>query len=851
MGEPIDIEPGWVDGQVRAYAERRDGYVAHAELLRAVLAWLAGPVCPTAVVAARAKAVSSFAGKIIKRVQLAGRMPVTGKMQYELTPDLSAGKVVTHLQRQVAELEPLLERVLERSQRRFAESELAADQFGYRAVHVWGKLRVDQLDRLGFFCSPGGRPFAGRDLSPMTAIVCEVQLVTLAQYLWESFTHDRQYKSDFVLPRVWSRQAYRIAAALESIDEAFEEIVDGLSMLETNVGRYLNPTEVSAEAERMAAIVRWAPDDEKLVARLARTRTLLGEYDRVITLLDDGRPLSPRLKSELGYALCCRDRTNRSDVDRGVDLLMASAAARPDVETLTRLADLSPVGEVDKRELWRNAYLARPTDPTALGGFLRHEMASTHDGGISQLLHPNIAAGRRTLSQQIELRINLPNALYLLAEFDLMQGQPYPALYRLCRALALTPSGRHGSDLLDDVAAALGRLRAVRPEPVGLQWCLWTVEIARAVRAAGDGPVALPEPLQAAAGHPIGGPVVILAGGCDAAADVHWPDYAVTIDFALTDFAGTLISGGTRSGIGDLAGDLIARRPDARRGLCWLPPHLPAGTVVDGRYQDCRTAPPTADPPGFSPAEPLRAWLTILRSGIRPADVKLVGVNGGPIATFEYHLAAVLGAQVGVIRSSGRAADQLGVEQDEPGNQAIRFLPADRETLRAFVEHPARSGFTDAEVKTLAEQADAAYHALSHEQTRAAWDAKLAAHPSLARTFSLSNVDQVEHIRAKLARVGLRLTRSAADGSVGEFTPEQVELLAEMEHGRWVTERTLAGWKLGPADDANKRRPQLVGWSDAALTESEKEKDRAAVRAIPRMLAAAGCRIERSDRAGG
>jgi hypothetical protein len=48
-----------------------------------------------------------------------------------------------------------------------------------------------------------------------------------------------------------------------------------------------------------------------------------------------------------------------------------------------------------------------------------------------------------------------------------------------------------------------------------------------------------------------------------------------------------------------------------------------------------------------------------MKSGIEPGKVKLIGINGGEIAKFGFHLAIVFGAQVGIIRNTGRAASEL------------------------------------------------------------------------------------------------------------------------------------------------------------------------------------------------
>jgi hypothetical protein len=75
-----------------------------------------------------------------------------------------------------------------------------------------------------------------------------------------------------------------------------------------------------------------------------------------------------------------------------------------------------------------------------------------------------------------------------------------------------------------------------------------------------------------------------------------------------------------------------------------------------------------------------------------------------------------------------------------------------------------------------------------------------------------------------------------------------VELMAEMEHGRWVVERLLSGWRWGPRKDVRARTsPYLVSWED--LPEPVKEWDRVFVRAIPQILSARGYTLRRTEAA--
>ena len=44
------------------------------------------------------------------------------------------------------------------------------------------------------------------------------------------------------------------------------------------------------------------------------------------------------------------------------------------------------------------------------------------------------------------------------------------------------------------------------------------------------------------------------------------------------------------------------------------------------------------------------------------------------------------------------------------------------------------------------------------------------------------------------------------DAELFEFTPEEIELLAEMEHERWDEERKLEGWAYAPVPGISRKR---------------------------------------------
>ena len=73
---------------------------------------------------------------------------------------------------------------------------------------------------------------------------------------------------------------------------------------------------------------------------------------------------------------------------------------------------------------------------------------------------------------------------------------------------------------------------------------------------------------------------------------------------------------------------------------------------------------------------------------------------------------------------------------------------------------------------------------------------------------------------------------------------DEVTLMARMEHESWCLRKQDQGWRIGPEKDSDRKtNPSLVNWDE--LPESEKEKNKAYIRDLPRLLARAGFQIDR------
>jgi hypothetical protein len=119
----------------------------------------------------------------------------------------------------------------------------------------------------------------------------------------------------------------------------------------------------------------------------------------------------------------------------------------------------------------------------------------------------------------------------------------------------------------------------------------------------------------------------------------------------------------------------------------------------------------------------------------------------------------------------------------------------------------------------------------------------------LPETLKESNRRQADYLGVKLGKIGcyiVPMTDWNADPI--EFTPGEIEMMAEMEHEDWMDERLTDGWEYAPApkDIKKKKSPSLIPWSK--LSEAEKEKDRNPVRQMPAFLEKAGFQIYRREK---
>lgn len=854
----------WARGQVAEYAKRRGNYEVFAGTLREVLRQGTRDVAPLAIIQTRPKDVSSFAEKAFRK---------RAKRPYPVDQftDLCGARVIVDTDEQVDAVCAFIKDHfdIDWDNSDDAGERLGASAFGYRSVHLIVSFRrpSDREGKKGFpnRAVPVDVP---RVLYTMPNPRAEIQVRTILQHAWATTGHDPLYKAGFDVPAYFHREFARVAAMLETADDMIGRSLTGLRMYASNRGAYMTDEQLRDELELLRFVASHAPGDRTLAMRMAGVAEALGDWNAVIeALTGHWRSERPEVLLAMGAALCRRGR--KGDLDRGRGMLERAAAAGEPRALAESAASWQRTDPERARALYREALAAMPDEPRMLECHLDAEIAARRDIEIASTAAPAIARAIEVCLARAAVGVDLPAAYLTAGKLYLLRGDPYGALDAYAKAVQLANLPVEIRDGLE----SLERLGVVSAALQGYEWChrmlllglatryahareeldearrdadsgrmrrptaaeLRAVEQADAATAEGRARLAK---LATAGAAAIEGPVAWVAGGCDPSQTEAMHAYREMLVGGFRDFCGTVVGGGTKQGVSGLVGD-VAGATEGVRAISWLPTHIDVrgDATLDPRYDDIRYVAGV----DFSAMEPLQGWTDLVASGIDPRDVKLVGINGGRIAAAEYRIALALGAYVALVQESGREAAKLIPDERWGLSERLLTLPAEAESLRPLLRARC-DAFAEDVREALAQRIHVEY--LRTKRAQRTSDPSLSEWPGLPDSLKDSNRAQADDVLGKLRELGLTVRPAEGAFRPIKLRKAEVEHLAREEHGRWVAERLLAGWRYAEVKDvASKRSPYLVTWDE--LSDEVREWDRATVRAIPAMLADVGFRVVR------
>jgi ppGpp synthetase/RelA/SpoT-type nucleotidyltranferase len=822
---PVADERAWLANQVAEYEKVHARYKSFAVVLAQVLVAAARELAPLAIVQARAKAIASFAEKALRK-----RDKYTDPV-HQFT-DLCGGRVIARTRSEVEEFCRFIEAHFEIDWENScdASQRLKPSEFGYRSIHYIVSFR------------PGG-------ISDLTipkevlGLRAEVQVRTLVEHAYADFGHDLTYKGAFALPTALERELAGAAANLEEVDQIFSRIEQRLRAYATSYGKHLAGEAARREAAVLETILTYDPGNAGLAERLGKIAITRSDWGKAIAVLsrhvDDAHPERAPLPvlCDLGVALCKAHKAGTAEFAKGQRYLeIAGSGEKGSVDALCSLAGTYRDIDAERsRVLYRRAFQLDPADPYALGNHLEAELG--RGVPVLETARPLIAKAMERCEAHITAGINLPWALYDLGKFHLLTGDPYASLDAYAKAIELSSA----EWMVETSLRSLDRLGDAGRALPGEDWIRRLLVLGMAVRFESATATGRVRRLASSGCPPLRPPVRIVTGGTASDVEDHIRGFAGLLAKALAGFEGTVISGGTTEGICGLVGDAARDQAGRIHTIGYLPAVVPDTASVDtdpARYRELRRT----DGQGFSPLEPLQNWIDLVASGVRAADVRVLGIGGGSIAAAEYRIGLALGAAVGVVHGSGRAAAKILADERWSSSPRLVDLPDDEQTVRAFLS-AGPQGLPPEVCETLARAIHEEYRAVRTAGAKPSGRA-MRDWGELDEDIKASNRAQACHISAKLREIGCRTVSITAGQTPFAFAPEEVERLAEMEHGRYCAERLLEGWRWDETrDEDRKRNPYLVAWAD--LPKEIRELDRQTVRKIPQFLAGVGLAVRR------
>jgi ppGpp synthetase/RelA/SpoT-type nucleotidyltranferase len=826
-------EVSWINKQVGAFTQKQDALKAFDHWMYEVLKPASRTYAPHSIVMTRVKSIPSFIEKCWRRKKIGIENPV------DQFTDLCGARVITHAIDHVKAMSRFVEEIFEIdwnnsydvSQRR------KHTEFGYRSIHYivsfkskvvttpWGDITIDDK-ALG--------------------VRGEIQIRTFLEHAWADFSHTTFYKSQFSIPDHVRREFNALSASLEYIDSAFSAIKERLRTYLSNFGTYMKPEEMKREIANLECALKYDTTNIELAARLGKLAIACEDWDKAIAVLTpfvDAR-YQPICR-DYGNALFMKYQKNPSSPEFKKAQECLECASHPKHQDSDAAAIYAGtwknIDPAKARELYRKAYEIDSSNPFPLGKYIEYEVASSKSITVISMLRPSIERALQRCRDQADAQINLPWAYFDMGKFHLLLNDPYESLIDYAKALQLAPMPGY----ITSAYGSLQRLESIKGEIKGYDWVRMLLLLGMVLKfpdykesaetgsgrpAQGFNPREELEKMKSGTSLPFSETSIIITGGIDMFNSAQFNECNTFLVDAFLGYKGNIVITNTDNKISELVKNILTVHKGLINLIAYTPDQYktPSGeNPAQPKVINCVTGEKE-----YSPLELLQFITDLVTAGIDPREVSIFGIGGDVIEAVEYRVALALDMQVALLNQSGNEASKIFTDNDWKTSEKLLTLPNDPMVVRAFIGSRKKgmqttSLFNITHIKKIATKI--------HEDFRQESMAKMEWN-KLSDDEKRSNVEQAGHIFEKLNYLGYTIQFAEGDQpNIIQLTPDEINVLARMEHGRWVVERTLAGWRFGETlDRKNKTHPFLKGWND--ISEERKELNRKMVRKIPTYL---------------
>jgi ppGpp synthetase/RelA/SpoT-type nucleotidyltranferase len=838
---------------IEKFKIRQNDYKLYARVLEEILKKVVDIYAPLGVVQTRAKKIESFSEKIIRKDKY--RNPLL-----DMT-DLCGARAIVHFESQVVDVCNFIRENFEIDEANSIDvkTRLNVGEFGYRSVHYIVTPIRNEI--LGVTI-----PEAIKDLK------AEIQIRTFNEHVWADILHDRIYKTRINVPKQWQRESARLAALLEEVDNSFVKISETLDQFSINYRPTPEVEKIENEVFVLRTIIEINPgiNDRTIESylKLAVIYNLQGKWDEIITLLtpllsETGQlkktEYAGRLKYELGYAMCIKNKKRPACTvfQKGALLVEEAMQLFADVPLysldiskssflLAKIYALQGKSSSEIRKLLTRARKFSPENPyyklhSIVENISLQKNGETAIDEYTSVLREIIT----TCKEHIEICIETVDAYIAIAVSNCLLGDENEGIRNLIELVYLMRLKKVPFSE-NSITDGIGLLQ--KTGETGKQSVLSGILHLICWKICGNAEARTDLEKYHKPDVCISGNVLVIAGKSGSIDPVLRKEYEDYLGGALLDFEGTVICGGTSTGLPGIVGNLTQKLRESGTVkytlLGYLPADLPHNIQRGTGYDQYITSQATS----YSFLDALNYWTDILLCDIPPAKIMVLGINGRTISELEYSFALSLGIKLALIDKSGGAADNIIKNPLWIKEANLLVLPSDPDTIWALVNQNRRISFTPEETLLLAKEVHEFYRKERLDSLKPdtqniddlkvvmTWD-------KLDPKLQISNIKQVEFYEHLLNQVGLSIRKSKKPSLfILDKGFKDLDRLAQLEHARWNAERLLSGWRYGAKKDIEKKlNPCIVKWDE--LSADIRKYDYDPIRNIPALLAKIGYEV--------
>ena len=685
--------------QINRYKELRPLYKQYTKILKEILMNLVSGCSSEFIIEGRAKTISSFANKIINPAKkyinpiieindLCGiRIILPNLNEMNAVCDIINNNFIVDI---------------ETSNGAFEQIEATSFLEHYQTYIVLLRPDLKLYDRLDLDI-----PYEIFNLK------AEIQIRTFISHGWSASQYKIFNEYKFRVPKPYEQELRRVRSLLAIEDNALDSVMKKMQEYESIYGAYMSNEKIKEEIDRLDMVYAADKENYKIGYRIAKLAMAINDMDKSIEILNEiinsnKFKKAPELEiasilRDLGisYHIKYKKNPNGKSFLQGQSYLKEAIQRNPlDSDAWGSLGGTYKEQENYNKALesYNQALKVNPGDPYPLGNYLILIIQQTGDLIHIEKNQEMIRKGIEKRLKQIEVMVDMPWAFFDVGLFNLLLGNVYEALDNYLKAIRYSPD----IWMIETTLKTLNSLKTVHKKIEGINLVKQILLLGilfhpkfveKTDQIIIDTTIKLDSEIKQKETN-FSDSIVIIAGGTDERVERNLQFYKENLIEAFREFKGTIISGGTKSGVSGIVGDIQEKYPDKIRTIGYIPSHIPAHVEKDKRYSSIHIT----EGKDFSILEPLQYWYDLTKAGVEPSKVKLIGINGGNIAAFEFHAAIVFGAQVGIMRNSGRAASELisdhsweeptGAEYGYKPKKLIKKLKNSAEDIYNFLTKP-------------------------------------------------------------------------------------------------------------------------------------------------------------------